>query len=1165
MRIITQFLFLLSLLAYIPASGQGTQTEFGKNRVQYHQDYDEWVYYESTNFITYWYGEGRNIGQAVVQTAELDHDLIQNLLEHRMNDKIEIIVYTDITDLKQSNIGSEEAFVNTGGQTKIVGNKVFVYFDGDHQNLREQIREGIASVYMNAMLFGSNLQEIVQNAVMMNLPDWFKSGLVSYVGSDWNAEMDNQLRDLIINERYKNFDKLAEDHPKLAGHSLWYFIGQNYGKSTVSNLLYLTRINRSIESGFLYVLGTSYEKTTQSWLLYFNQRYKEEMEGREQIEGEQIVIKNKRKLPLTSVKLSPNGKKLLYVTNEIGKAKVFIQDVRTGERDMIFKTGFRNSIQATDYNYPLVAWSPNNLEVAIVHEKRDVPKLAFYDMNTRKMREEEELSTEYHRVYSVDYITPFNLVFSATVKGFSDIFIYQSRTRQTERITQDFYDDLDATVVTIDSIKGILFVSNRRDSLIRTMKMDTILPLDNFDVFFYDYTNKNKVLTRVTNTPLANERKPAAVDSTYFTYLSDENGIYNRKMAYLEDVILHYNRHLYLKDGSKVILHQDTTYAALDTTGQIDSMALVPVWIKIAHNHGSSNYERSILDQHTAPQSNQLVQLIFKDGEYRLYNKEANTVKRSYPKPTKYQKQKIQTFNSLTGSRLGMDIDAPNPSGNIMKEVDDTAIDITKEEVPQKENGKVDIDNYFFQSEFDNHEPAAEVTVEDDNEKIVVQKQQTIEPVANNGSPFKRTLERKVPKFRSARIVPYRLKFRADFVTTQLDNSLLFDGYNDYDPQNPSYNYPPLGILLKANVKDLFEDFEFEGGMRLPTTFNGTEFFVIFDNKKKRLDKKFAFYRRSVKNSSDQPNGVPLVVSRSKDITHIALAQFKYPLDLYTSIRATGKLRMDKHVDLATDRNALFTPSDFDQRISLGLEYVFDNTIDVSINIKNGTRAKVFAEVVKKFDLEIVNSFNLNLEDGFMTVLGIDARHYQRLDKHSILAVRAAASTSFGSEKMLYVLGGVDNWLFQQQNTEIPYPQSDDFAYQTLASNMRGFRFNIRNGNHYALVNTELRVPIFKYFSKRIRSSFIRNFQLVGFFDVGTAWQGPTPFTDDSPLNTIFLTKPPAVSVKVNYFRDPIVAGYGGGIRTTLFGYFLRLDYAWGVETRIVQDPILYFSMGMDF
>ena len=135
-----------------------------------------------------------------------------------------------------------------------------------------------------------------------------------------------------------------------------------------------------------------------------------------------------------------------------------------------------------------------------------------------------------------------------------------------------------------------------------------------------------------------------------------------------------------------------------------------------------------------------------------------------------------------------------------------------------------------------------------------------------------------------------------------------------------------------------------------------------------------------------------------------------------------------------------------------------------------------------------------------------------------------------------------------------------------IRDSLRGFKNNIRNGNSYALANVELRVPIIKYFSNRIRSSFFRNLQLIGFFDVGTAWQGPTPFAEENPLNTVFISDPLSpVSVKVNYFRDPVVAGYGAGIRSVLFGYFVRLDYARGIETRVIQEPRIYFSLGMDF
>ena len=207
---IRYFLLIFFLLTGGAVLAQGIQTEFGKNRVQYSRDFDEWLQYESQNFITYWYGEGRMVGQAAVMIAEEEHDEIQQLLEHRMNDKIEILVYTDLTDLKQSNIGTEEAFTNVTGKTKIYGNKIFVYFNGDHQHFRKQIREGIAEVYLDAMLFGGNLQEYVQNAILFNMPVWFKEGLIAYIGEEWNTDADDRLRTLLQQERFKTFDDVVK-------------------------------------------------------------------------------------------------------------------------------------------------------------------------------------------------------------------------------------------------------------------------------------------------------------------------------------------------------------------------------------------------------------------------------------------------------------------------------------------------------------------------------------------------------------------------------------------------------------------------------------------------------------------------------------------------------------------------------------------------------------------------------------------------------------------------------------------------------------------------------------------------------------------------------------------------------------------------------------------
>ena len=1176
---LTSFLLLFFLPIVLPA--QMINTEFGKNRVQYHKDFDEWSEYESQNFVAYWYGEGRNVGQAVIQIAEQEFEDVQSILEHRMNKRIEIIVYVDITDMKQSNIGSEDTFVSSTGQAKIVGNKMFVYFNGDHLDLKRQVREGIASVFINSMLFGSSLQEIVQNAVMMNLPEWFKQGLVGYCGESWNTDLDNQLRDIILDENFKGFESFARENPKLAGHSMWYYISQNHGKSTVSNLVYLTRINRSVESGLLYVLGTPYEQVMETWKIYFNQLYQKESKEFVKIQEPPLQVKNKRKLPLNRLVISPDGKKVAYVSNEIGRKKVYVQDVETGERKVVFKNGFRNAIQATDYNYPILAWSPNNYQLAIIYERRDVIQVRLLDVNTGE-HITEPLDPQYQRLNSADFVDANTLVFSGTIWGFSDLFLYYLNTRQTKRITNDFWDDLDARFVKVRNKKGILFTSNRQTTEIVSARIDTILPTHTYDVFYYDLENESKELVQVTDTPFANERQPVAIDTTWFGFLSDESGVYNRSSGYLEDYISHYERVILLKDGDEFTMHMDSSVATLDST-LVDSIYSRAVIKTKGVTHFQTNFDRNILSYHTAPTSNKYVKNVKVDGLNQFFVGTIEPESETVPKPTKFaasrfaaDKLKTRLENELIEQIEK--IKQIEKENEILKEDSEP---VEPKEEPKSDEEKIDIDNYLFQTEFDDEET--------DNDRIIVLEDE----IQESGTIVKRTIKTiysnkdKVHKFRPARIIPYRLKFRTDFLTTNMDNSLLFTGLSSYAGTPNAGNQgnaqstnndeltrslsPAAGILMKANFKDLLEDYQIEGGVRVPTTFDGAEYFLFFDDKKGRIDKRYAYYRRNKKSVDDRLPGFP--PRRFESTTNIALTQWSYPFNIYKSVRAIGTVRTDRLTPLATEQPTLVEAITREQRLGLKLEYIFDNTIDVAMNIKNGTRYKFYAEGVKGLALNLSDNPSFNFGNGFMGVLGFDARHYQRFLKHSVLAVRAAGATSFGGEKILFHLGGVENWLDLPRNkfdNSIPIPSDNNFAYQTVAANLRGFRMNIRNGNSFALVNTEVRIPVFKYLFPRTRSAFFRNFQAVGFFDSGTAWQGITPFTKENPINTIYLPEGAnpgevPVTIKVNYFRDPLVAGYGVGARLLVFGYMLRVDYAWGIETRKVQDPKLYFSLGMDF
>lgn len=1149
-------LFALLSLSCQTAYAQVAQVQFGKNRVQYHDFFDEWSQYESENFITYWYGRSRNVGQTVVQMAEYDFVEIQSLLEHRINQKVQIIVYTDLTDVKQSNIGTEEVFTNTGGQTKIVDNRVFVYFDGNHNHLRRQIREGITEVYLNAMLFGANIQEIVQNAVMLNLPVWFKSGLVNFVGQKWNTDLDGQLKDILLSEEYEDFEELTYDHPLLAGHAFWYFVSESYGLSIVPQLLYLIRINRSIESGLMFSLGNSFESIAQEWERFFEKRYQVDRLGRESITGSAVPIKNRKQAVISSVKLSPDGTKLIYVLNNQGKYKIYLQDLGTNERSLLKKGGFKNQFQITDYNYPIVAWNPNGGQLAIISESRDKLKLETYDL-LKKTFEERILPPRFQRIYSADFLDPFNLVFTVSYSGFSDVFTYQTRTQQVERITNDYYDDLDAVVTTIDGEKGILFVSNRPDTLLENRSLDTILPINTFDVFFYNMSRNLKELVRVSHTPYVDERHPMPVNNKYFSFLSNQSGVYNRKMAKLEDYVHHYDQKIILEDGTDIVMHADSSLELLDTS-LIDTIELIPVIRQRSVTHTNTNYSNNITQQHSNPgNNNRFVEAVKTREGVAIYIREFQPEVRKSPPFTVFQQSRIKRLSGTLP--IGAENNNAVSSSIVVKEIDEPTKLITIQESESVQD-TLDPMDFYFQSEFAN--PLNSKGSEDKERFIQQNDKVDRRPISLIEFMRSGAGERNIHKFRPANIVPYKLQFRTNYFSTQLDNSLLFEGLDNFaaNPQGV-FGYPPAGILLKANAKDLLEDHVFEGGVRVPTTFNGAEYFLTYENRKYRLDRIYAFYMNRQRINEGSIGFVP---RRKENVTLLGQYGVRYPLDIFQSVRARATLRSDRLTQLISDAQASNVPTETATRAGIRLEYVYDNTVERSLNVRHGTRLKAFGEVYKKFNLNAGQGINLEFSNGAMTIFSLDARHYQPILQKSIFALRLSAATSFGSERIQYFLGGTDNWLLPQYNTDIP-TSGTNYAFQTAAPNIRGFRFGIRNGNSYALANTELRIPLFQYFSKNIKSSFLRNFQLVGFFDVGTAWEGSDPYREDNPLNTTVFEEGEIIDVTVNYFRDPVVASYGIGARSTLFGYYIRADYGWGIETGIVQDPRLHISMGLDF
>jgi hypothetical protein len=788
-------------------------------------------------------------------------------------------------------------------------------------------------------------------------------------------------------------------------------------------------------------------------------------------ELEKLDLGFKKFFPKSSMDLSPDGRFLVFTANHIGKYQVVLMDLETGQKRNIFRYGSKNAVQQTDFNYPQIAWHPRGGEITLCYEHRDVITLRRLDLNSMTWIEQ-EVPEIFQRIYSIDYLSDDDYLFSASADGFSDLFIYRSQYRQTERITEDYYDDLDASFAMLGQQPGILFSSNRTSSGILPERLDTILPLDNFDVFFLPL--ESDFALRLTNTPDDNERQPRIAEDRYLTFLDRRNGMRNRWV-----IDLNSRRRQFI----------------------------------------NSNYSRNIILHDAVSASGDYVFQVYEDGVYESY--------RTTPNWNESSSVYYTSSASLKTIRE----------------------DVPEVEIPEPEPVS---EEFLFQSEFP--DPAQieplETTVKFNrvNESFV--------PIEYESE------EREVIEFINARAVAARRQFKMEEITARVDNEVLFEGLESYAGERQELEAQEPGLLIKGIAKDIFEDFEIELGIRIPLDLRGSEVFAVLDDKRKRIDKRFALYRRQ--KSEDVILGSE--VQRQKKTAFIALHRQSYPFDAYRSVRGTVSLRIDNTFLLTGDPISSAYERQNEQRFIFKGEYVFDNTIDIDLNLRHGTRYKAYVELINRFDLSTEGGFDLDFSRGFTTIVGFDARHYQPVLRNSVLALRAAGATSFGSDKILYYVGGTDGWVIPKFNEDTPVPQNENFSLMTIAPNLRGFNHNVRNGRSFMLASAEMRIPIFKYLSRReMKSKFLRNIQLVGFFDVGSAWHGFLPKSSNNPLNNVIIDDVPGISISLNLKRRSFIYGYGFGGRINLFGYYIRGDYAWGVESGIVNDPILYISLGTDF
>lgn len=535
-----------------------------------------------------------------------------------------------------------------------------------------------------------------------------------------------------------------------------------------------------------------------------------------------------------------------------------------------------------------------------------------------------------------------------------------------------------------------------------------------------------------------------------------------------------------------------------------------------------TNFDRSILsyDLHFDP--DRMTYSMLGNGEENVY---------------------LDTMTSLTSSKFTMETPRKRRE-NAMRVVTRVLNNSDSKETtePEPVKDEIDTDDFLFEEdpdETDSLDLSNPNWIDTDNYEFEDDSETAYETESffSKYQSFEQENERIGP-------IPYNPRFTFNNVIT----SFLWDPYRDFM------------MFMETEINDVLENYKIKGGALIKTDFKQGDIFAEFQYLKYWMDFKFRIDRKTyLLENSNNTFRHKYKLNRFKATAALPVTHtFRIEASPFFTETSFTNLNFLSVTNQATDQ-----ATNSRQRYAGGsVSLIFDNTIERSFNLFQGTRALI--EYTSH--VHTTNS-NLNFSN-----LRVDIRHYQKIHREITWANRLLYGKQMGPAKKVFMLGGMDNWLFASreiQGEQDPLAitnqkDNSDILFNEFVTNLRGLDYNEAYGSDVLVFNSELRVPLFLYLTNGpIKSNFLRNFQLTSFFDIGSVWTGSPPFTDGRPITRTFEGNP--FSAEIVKFQNPWLGGFGFGLRTVLLGYYIKFDAARPYLDGEVKDYRFYFTLGLDF
>jgi Tol biopolymer transport system component len=419
---------------------------FGRNKVQF-DDFDFQVL-ETDHFNWHFYPEERDAVHDAIRMGERWYERFARTFQHEFEAPKPVILYANHPDFQQTNTLRGFIGEGTGGVTESLKNRVIMpltgsYWDTDHVLGHELVHAFQYNIAQSRR--GGGLQGLTQ------LPLWLVEGMAEYfsVGRD-DPLTAMWIRDAIRRDDLPTIRQLARPtyFPYRFGQALWAYIGGTYGDDAVVQI-YRRSLRVGFEGAIQSVLAMPTDTLSARWKEKVAEEYLPLLEGRQAPAevGELILAPSTGSGEINiSPAMSPDGRYVAFLTQkDLFSIDLFMAEVETGE--IIRKLSSADSdphIEALRYIDSSGTFSPDSRQFAYVAVAGGDNEIVIVNVSNgsvdrRLSFEEHEIGAVTNPAWSPDGRT---IVFSGSVGGISDLYLYDLETDEVVQLTNDKYADL---------------------------------------------------------------------------------------------------------------------------------------------------------------------------------------------------------------------------------------------------------------------------------------------------------------------------------------------------------------------------------------------------------------------------------------------------------------------------------------------------------------------------------------------------------------------------------------------------------------------------------------------------------------------------------------------------------------------------------------------------